>query len=73
MPCLASGTTVLYLLTPVLGGTFSLTHTHTGKRAGGWVLRLEQTGDDDDDDDGQQFSKEGREVIKVGLIIGPSS
>lgn len=24
-------------------------------------------------DDGQQFSKEGREVIKVGLIIGPSS
>lgn len=53
---------------------FSLTHTHTGKRAGGWILRLEQTGDDDDDDDdGQQFSKEGREVIKVGLIIGPSS
>lgn len=69
MPCLRYYSTV-----PPTSSTrryfFSLTHTHTGKRAGGWVLRLEQTGDDDD---GQQFSKEGREVIKVGLIIGPSS
>lgn len=70
MPCLRYYSTV-----PPTSSTrryfFSLTYTHTGKRAGGWVLRLEQTGDDDDD--GQQFSKEGREVIKVGLIIGPSS